>query len=100
MRHPLLLVWDNEGSFASLLRPVAREKRWALQLPGRLETCLTYLRQAAPALLVLRASDPPGRELQILDRVQQRFPETTVVVVVDSSMPNLAGVFWDLGASL
>src|SRR5262249_52501647 len=62
--------------------------------------CLRALREAAPAVLLLRlGAGNLVRELTLLERAAWLCPEAAVVVVGDTADPALAGLAWDLGAS-
>ena len=68
MRHPQLLVYEGDGRLAELLRPTAKEHRWALREPRQLGECLGLLRNG-PGVLVLKVGRdgedlrPVGSEL-------------------------------------
>src|SRR5437660_3947127 len=97
MRHPQLLVYEGDGRLAELLRPTAKEHRWALREPRQLGECLGLLRNG-PGVLVLKVGRDLERELTLLEQVGWLFPETSTVVVGDSDHAALAGLAWDLGA--
>jgi hypothetical protein len=100
MRHPQLLIYETDGRLAALLRDVARAHRWSLREPRQTETCVRLLARGGPAVLVLKLSRDPVRELRLLDQVTWTQPETATVVVLDRPDDALAGLGWDLGARL
>jgi hypothetical protein len=101
MRFPQLLVYENDGRLADLLRETARARRWALRRPRLPSTCLELLGRGGPSVLVLRVGrDLKNRELPLLEKVTWLFPDTATVVISDIDNPALTGLAWDLGASL
>jgi hypothetical protein len=101
MKLPQLLVYENDGKLADLLRETARARRWALRRPRLPSACLELLGRGGPGVLVLRVGrDLKNRELPLLEKVTWLFPDTAAVVISDIDNPALAGLAWDLGASL
>jgi hypothetical protein len=99
VKHPQVLVYETDTRLADLLRDLARQRRWALREPRRLEACLDLLRAGGPAVLVLRVSGDGARPLALLERVTWLCPHAATVVVGDEANEVLAGLAWDLGAS-
>jgi hypothetical protein len=101
MRLPRLLVYETDGRLAELLKETARNQRWALYKPRLASTCLRLLGRGGPAVVVLKVGrDAKNQEMQLLDQATWLFPDTAAVVVGDVDDPALAGLAWDLGASL
>jgi hypothetical protein len=101
MRFPQLLVYEGDGRLADLLKGTAEVQRWALHKPRLPSTCLRLLGRGGPSVLVLKVGrDLKNREMPLLEQVTWRFPDTATVVVSDLDNAALAGLAWDLGASL
>jgi DNA-binding response OmpR family regulator len=99
MRFPQVLVYENDGRIAELLRRESKAQRWSLREPRRPEACLGLLRRGGPNVVVLRVGANLHEELALLDRVNWLFPETATIVVGDIDNPVLRGLAWDLGAT-
>lgn len=99
MRFPQLIVYETDGLLARALRPLARENRWLLREPRRLESCLAALANEGPAVVVLKAGRDLPREFELLQAVVVRHPDVGVVVVSDNVAPAVELLAWDLGAS-
>jgi DNA-binding response OmpR family regulator len=117
MRYPRVLVYENDGRIARLLRdrsephngphpdtrlrtmlsPAGRPAFWLLE-PRRPEACLRILRRGGPAVVVLRVGRDLVRELSLMEQVREHWPESPVIVVGDSEDVALADLSWDLGA--
>ena len=100
MRYPQVLIYENDGRIAELLRREGKLRHWSLREPRRPESCLRLLRRGGPSVLVLKVGRDLLQELTLLDRVSWLFPDTATVVVGDSDNPVLAGLTWDLGAAV
>jgi hypothetical protein len=102
MRYPQVLVYEQDGRLAGFLRAVSAKQnlKWALREPRRLESCMQLLARGGPNVLVLKVGTDLVRELTLLERVNYLFPDTATVVVGDTDNPLLAGLLWDLGATL
>ena len=98
MRYPQILVYESDGLLAQTLKPLARDRKWALREPRRPESCLRLLRRGSPGVLVLKVGRDVVAELELLERVGWLFPDTAAVVVGDRDDPALVGLAWDLGA--
>src|ERR1700693_1474782 len=99
MRHPQLLIYENDGLLARLLRSVPRSRGnlgktldWSLREPRRPETCLRLLRRGGPIILVLKLGRDLVGELGLLQQVHWLFQSTPVVVVCDTQDSTLAGL--------
>jgi hypothetical protein len=99
MRFPQVLVYENDGRLAELLRRDGRSRQWSLREPRRPETCLRLLRRGGPSVLVLKVGTDLVEELTLLDRVSWFFPDTATGVVGDTDNPVVARLAWDLGAA-
>jgi hypothetical protein len=98
MYHPQVIVWEGDGKLAGLLRPLARERRWALREPRQTGAVLALLGRG-PGVVVVKAGRDLEREFALLERVGWLFPEAATVLVADSDHARLAGLAWDLGAA-
>jgi hypothetical protein len=99
MRHPQLILWENDGRLAPLLKPLAEKQRWAFREPRQAGAVLRLLRRGGPGLVVIKAGRDLEQELSLLERVAWLFPDAACVLVADSDHARLAGLAWDLGAS-
>jgi DNA-binding NtrC family response regulator len=61
--------------------------------------CLELVRQEAPAVLVLHIGADLDKEMSLLQRLGEWFPDTACIVVSAEANPPLAGLAWDLGAA-
>jgi hypothetical protein len=123
MQFPQILVYENDGLLAAMLRETAKTKRWARREARKPESCLRLLRGLCPTVLVLKIATHAKREaglpvkeedeqqraadrekeqvqsLELLARVHETFPETAMVAVGDAEDANLTSLAWDFGAS-
>lgn len=99
VRFPQLVVYETDGLLARALRPLAREQRWLLREPRRLESCLAALANEGPAVVVLKAGRDLSREFELLQAVAERHPDVGIVVISDNVDPAVELLAWDLGAS-
>jgi DNA-binding NtrC family response regulator len=99
MRFPQVLIYENDGRIAELLRREGRARQWSLREPRRPETCLRLLRRGGPNVVVLKVGTDLVEELTLLDRVSWLFPDTATIVVGDADNAVLGGLAWDLGAA-
>lgn len=101
MRHPQVLVYENDTRISAMLEEVAREKQWLLRHPRQLSECLALLRRGGPNALVLKVGQHLEFEMTLLERVKVLCPDTAAVVVCETiayDLRELAGVAWELGA--
>jgi hypothetical protein len=98
MRLPQLLIWEGDDRLATLLRPLAEERKWSLRQPRQQGHCLALLRRSGPTVLVLKVGRDLERELILLERAPIECPGVAVVVVGDATHAPLIGPAWDLGA--
>jgi hypothetical protein len=98
MHHPQLLIFEYDGKLATLLRPMAEQRRWVLREPRQVGACLRLLRRGGPGVLVLMLGRDLERAFTLLERVSWLSPETGRVVVGESEHAWLAGLAWDLKA--
>jgi DNA-binding NarL/FixJ family response regulator len=118
MRHPQLLVYEQDGLLALLLRragdagrlPIVRPESgrrdgggnawaWVLRELRRPSACLRHLARGGPSLLVVAVGPNPEDPLTLLEHVFRHLPEVQTVVVGDADDPAAAALAWDLGAS-
>jgi DNA-binding NarL/FixJ family response regulator len=99
MQHPQLLIMESDGRLAAELRELANKKhRWALREPRQQEACLRLLRQAGPAVFVIKVGRDVEQELALLEKITWRYPDTRIVAFGDVENPTLADLIWDIGA--
>jgi hypothetical protein len=100
MRSRQVLVYENDGRIAELLRREGKPRQWALREPRRAESCLRLLERNGSSVLVLKIGTDLVEEFTLLERVGWSFPDTATVIVGDAADPVLAGLAWDLGAAV
>jgi DNA-binding NarL/FixJ family response regulator len=98
MRHPRVVVYEQDGLLARRLEPARDRNRWALREPRRPEEVLELLREPGPGVLLLRVGRDPVREMTLLEQVGADCPDVPAVVVADGADPGLVALAWDLGA--
>lgn len=97
MLYPRILIHEPDGRIARLFRNLpAAERPWSLHEPRQFEDCFELL--GGPAVFILRLTRDPESDLELLQRITWRFPETACLVVSESDDPQLLGLAWDLGA--
>jgi hypothetical protein len=99
MRLPQVLIYENDGRIAELVRREGKPRQWSLREPRRAESCFRLLERGGPSVIVLKVGTDVLGEFTLLERVGWLFPEVAVVVVGDMADPVLAGLAWDLGAA-
>lgn len=99
MRYPQVLIYESDGQLAGQLRSQAEEQKWSLREPRSLEASLRLLRRGGPAVLVIKLGRDLVRELILLDRAHELYPDAGLVVVGDRDDPTVAALAWDLGAA-
>jgi len=98
MRVAQILVYESDGKIAAGLRDLSTERGAWLREVRQEKACLSALRRSGAGLLILKVGRDLEREMALLQRTTQLFPETAVVVVGDADYPGLAALAWDLGA--
>ena len=99
MRLPQIVVYEKDGRLKLQLEALAEVRRWALREARQPESCLAYLNQSGPAVVVIKAGRDLECELGLLERAAWLYPDAAVVVVGDGDRPEWAGLAWDLGAA-
>jgi hypothetical protein len=99
MHHSQVLVYENDGKLAGLLRREGKPGDWSIREPRSLDSCLRLLRSKAASVLIVKLGKDLVRELTLLERTSWLFPEASTLAVIDSENPVLAELAWDLGAS-
>lgn len=86
---------------ARALAPLAeaRQPRWVLRQPRRLDACARLAMRGLPSVLVVKVGRDVSREMAVLDRVRAASPEVPIVVVAAAASPALTGLAWHLGAA-
>src|SRR5438876_11679268 len=92
MRFPQVVIYENDGRIAELLRRESKSRQWSLREPRQPESCLRLLRRSSVSVLVLKVGTDLLQELTLLDHVSWLFPDTVTVVVGDTDNPILAGL--------
>jgi DNA-binding NarL/FixJ family response regulator len=103
MQYPQVLIYESDGRLAEQFRregEQSKPRQWVLREARSADACLRLLRGGAPTALVLKTGKDLVRELALADRVKASYPDTAIIVVGDTDNPVLAGLAWDLGASL
>ena len=100
MRFPQILIYENDGRLAELLRREGKPAEWSLREPRQPDSCLRLLQRGGPSVMVLKVGTDVLQELTLLERVAWLFPDTMTLVVGESADPALAGLAWDLGATV
>ena len=104
MRHPQLVIYEDDGALAAQLEPLAKEHSWLIRESRQPEACLNLLRQVRPAVLVLKLRDLVA-EFELLAKLQEQAPDVALILVSDVKLEgseqrlNLSGLAYDLGAS-
>jgi DNA-binding NarL/FixJ family response regulator len=118
MRHPQLLVYEQDGLITLLLRragdsgrltvvrpELARRDKgqggwaWVLRELRRPSACLRHLGRGGPSVVVVAVGARREDPLTLLERVSRHFPDARTVVVGDVEDPAAAALAWDLGAA-
>ena len=100
MRFPQIVVYEKDGRIAELLRREGKSRQWSIREPRRTESCLRLLERAGPSALVVKIGPDLLAEFTLLERASWLFPDTATVMVGDTVDPVLAGLAWDLGATI
>ena len=98
MHQAQVLVYEADGKLAEGLRPFSNERGFRLRELRKIEACLNCLRRHGDGVFVLRLGRDLERELALLERVVEQFPQTAAIVVGETANPGLAALSWDLGA--
>jgi len=98
MRVAQILVYESDGKIAADLRDLSNERGACLREVRHEKACLSALRRSGAGLLILKLGRDLEREMSVLQRATQLFPEAAVVVVGEAGYPGLAALAWDLGA--
>lgn len=110
MKHPQIVVFENDGLLAQYLanlmpasldatQPEAARPRWLLRESRQVPACLNLLRAGGPSVLVLKVGRNLVRELAVLDEVHAALPDVPVIVVGDTDDEALEVLAFDLGAA-
>src|SRR5437588_9811659 len=97
MRHAQVLVCENDGRLAELLRPRAEAGRWRLRELRHLDACPGLLQRGGGCVLVVKVGRDLEQELGLLEQAGRLFPDVPTVAVGDTDHPALASLLWDLG---
>ena len=104
MRHPQIVVYETDGWLAAQIAETSRDHGWIVRESRRPEDCLAFLREARPAILLLKLERKLTDELGLLATVNEKVPDCPVVVFSDVKLDgaqqrtNLAALAYDLGA--
>jgi DNA-binding NarL/FixJ family response regulator len=97
MQSPRVLIHEPDGRIARRFREVPKgAATWSVHEPRRMEDCIDLL--GGPAVLIIRIGGDVESELDLMQRIAWRFPETACLAVAESDDPAVLGLAWDLGA--
>ncbi len=83
MRHPQIVILEQEGFLAWQLEPLFAETRWRLREVRQVSACVGILRRAAPVVFVMELPHETSRYLTLLSDLQEKVPDLPIVVVGD-----------------
>jgi chemotaxis response regulator CheB len=104
MRYPQIVVFERDGWLAAQVQELGREHSWLVRESRQADACVQLLREARPAVLLLKLERKLIDELTLLARLQEKAPDCPVIVVSDVKLDgaaqrmSLAGLAYDLGA--
>ncbi|VTS00125.1 hypothetical protein [Tuwongella immobilis] len=118
MRAPLLVIYENPGSFsqqleqithdrsvslAQMCEPIARDHHWLVREPRQRPACLALLQQERHTVLILKLERKLIDEMSLLAAAAQSAPHVPIIVVNDvkldaDSRNHLTALAYDLGA--
>jgi DNA-binding NtrC family response regulator len=99
MRHPQIVVFENDNLLARQLQETATARAWPLRESRQAPACLKLLRGGGPSVLVLRLGRDLRRELSFLDDAHAQLPDVPIIVVGNTENPALASLAYELGAA-
>ncbi|HEV3144831.1 MAG TPA: hypothetical protein VGZ47_13155 [Gemmataceae bacterium] len=99
MRHPQIVVFENDSLLARQLQETATASAWLLRESRQAPACMKLLRAGGPSVLVLRVGRDLRRELSHLDDVHSQIPDVPVIVVGNAENPALMSLAYELGAA-
>jgi hypothetical protein len=99
LRHPQIVVFENDSLLARQLQEIATARAWLLRESRQTPACLKLLRGGGPSVLVLRLGHDLRRELSFLDDVHTQVPDVSVIVVGNAENPALQALAYELGAA-
>ncbi|HLW68270.1 MAG TPA: hypothetical protein VKS79_23335 [Gemmataceae bacterium] len=99
MRHPQIVVFENDNLLARQLQETATAHAWLLRESRQTPACLKLLRGGGPSVLVLRVGRDLRRELSFLDDVHAQTPDIPIIVVGNAENPALQSLAYELGAT-
>src|SRR5438105_1922773 len=98
MHYPRILIHESDGRIARHFRALPTAKKsWSVHEPRRFEDCLELL--DGPAVFIIKFGRDVESELDLLQRIAWRFPETACLAVSELDDPAILGLAWDIGAS-
>jgi hypothetical protein len=98
MRERQVLVCENDGRLADVLRQFVQAQGWRLSEVRHLGVCLGLLPQGEGSVFILRVGRDLVHEMNLVAEVAALFPQTATVVVCDADNPAVVDLAWDLGA--
>jgi DNA-binding NtrC family response regulator len=99
MRHPQIVVFENDSLLARQLQETASGRGWLLRESRQAPACLKLLLGGGPNVLVLRLGRDLRRELSFLDDVHSQIPDVPIIVVGNAENPALLALAYELGAA-
>ncbi len=100
MQQTQVITFGIDGVLADRLRELAETRRFRLRETSQYAACRNLVQMAPPSVLVLTLGRDLERELVLLDEVHTCMPATETIVIGETDNPVLAGLAWDLGATV
>ncbi len=100
MQQTQVVTYGIGGALAESLRELAQQHRFWLRETSQLSACQNVTASSAPRILILRLGNHLERELALLEQIHACLPQTAIIAIGDADNPVLAGLVWDLGATL
>jgi len=98
MKHPQIVVFENDGLLARYLDQTVERRRWLLRESRQIPACVNLLRAGGPSVLVIKLGRNLIREFSLLDAVHAALTDIPIVVVSDAEDAVLQSLAYDLGA--
>jgi hypothetical protein len=105
MKHPQVIVLDQDDWCAKQLRELADEGRWLVRTVRGSDTALALVRERCPSVLLVQfeLADDKAARLTLVAEVHRLAPDVPIVAVADTKVPDPERAAWtaavlDLGA--
>jgi DNA-binding NtrC family response regulator len=99
MQRAQVIVYGMHDEAVERLRAKLQDRGVWIRLVRHPGPCLDLVRQEGPAVVVLQIGADLDKEMSLLQRLGEWFPDTACIVVSAEANPPLAGLAWDLGAA-